>query len=64
VVMMASQDHGQDPDLTSAASRSTSPGGRAARRVARRAALAPYCVNDRLHVVPKQSTLPRPALTY
>ena len=63
-MMMVSQDHGQDPDPTSASSRSASPEGRVARRVARRAALAPYCVSDRLHVVPKQNALPRPALTY
>jgi hypothetical protein len=64
VMMMMSQDHGQGPDSTSAAYRSLSPQGRVARRVARRAALAPYCVNDRLHVVPNQNALPRPALTY
>lgn len=63
VMMMVSQDHGQGPDSTSAASRSLSPEGRVARRVARRAALAPYCVKDRLHVVPNQNALPCPALT-
>jgi hypothetical protein len=70
-VMMVSQDRSQGPDqvpllvrLDAGRTRTPSPEGRVARRVARRAALAPYCASDRLHIVPKRNTLPRPSLTY
>jgi hypothetical protein len=70
-VMMVSQDRSQGPDqdplfvrVDAGRARAPSPEGRVARRVARRAALAPYCASDRLHIVPKRNTLPRPSLTY